>query len=225
MEYEQRVVDERIAFTSGNYRDATVLRTRHGLKHLLSTPGFVAGMILYIFLLGYWLIVTGRMRDAHLHARFYRGLMLIGLGFGIPLNVAATTLIVHPAVRGVDILQIVANGLYMLGQYVLCAGYLGTIVTLVNSARWHRLVLWMAPLGRMALTNYLMHSLILSTLFYGYGFGQFGRISRGPQMLLVVAIIALQLSASRWWLRRFQYGPMEWVWRCLTYGQRQPLRI
>jgi uncharacterized protein len=151
--------------------------------------------------------------------------MLIGLGFGLPLNIAGTLLIVHPAVRGIDILQAAPGALFQLGQYVLCAGYFGTIVTLVNSVRWRRLVLWLSPLGRMALTNYLTHSIILSTLYYGYGFGQFGHLSRGPQMLLVVGIIALQLWFSRWWLKRYCYGPMEWVWRCITYWQRQPLRI
>jgi uncharacterized protein len=150
---------------------------------------------------------------------------LVGLGFGIPLNVAATMLFVHPASRDVQMLQYLANSLFLLGQYVLCAGYLGAIVTLVNSLRWRRLVLWMAPLGRMALTNYLMHSIILSTIFYGYAFGQFGSIARGPQMLIVISIIAVQLAFSRWWLRRFHYGPLEWVWRCATYREWQPLRI
>jgi uncharacterized protein len=69
-----------------------------------------------------------------------------------------------------------------------------------------------------------VHSIFLTTIFYGYGFGQFGKIPRGPQMLIVAAIIALQLVFSRWWLQRFQYGPLEWVWRSFTYGKRQPLR-
>jgi uncharacterized protein len=225
LESEKDAVDERIAFTTGSYWDATRLRTRHGLKYLASTPAFVGIVLLYLFLLGYWLIVTGRMRNSQQHAGFFRNLMLIGLGFGIPLNVAAMLVTVHPAARGIDLLQGTSSGLFQLGQYVLSAGYLGTLVTLVNSLRWRKLVLWLAPLGRMALTNYLTHSIVLTTLFYGYGFGKFGHIARGPQMLIVVAIIALQLVFSRWWLQRCQYGPMEWVWRCLTYWQRQPLRM
>jgi uncharacterized membrane protein YeiB len=222
---ERRVLDERTAFTSGSYWQATALRYRHGLRHLAGTLPFVASMLLYIFLLGYWLIVTGRMRDSVRHAQFFRLLMLVGVGFGLPLNIAAVMIGVHPAARGVEVLQNLAGGMFLLGQYVLAAGYLGTFVTLVNSPRWRRLVLWLAPLGRMALSNYLMHSLILSTLFYGYGFGKFGHIPRGPQMLIVAAIIACQWLWSRWWLRHYYYGPMEWVWRCLTYWSRQPLRI
>jgi uncharacterized protein len=224
LDVEKDTVEERIALTSASYWKATVLRVRHGLHHIAFAPAFVAGMLLYIFLLGYWLIVTGRMQESQRHRGFFRGLMLIGLGIGIPLNIAATMLFVHPAARGVEVMQIIGNGLFMLGQYVLCAGYLGTIVTLVNSVRWRKLVSWMAPLGRMALTNYLVHSIFLTTIFYGYGFGQFGKIPRGPQMLIVAAIIALQLVFSRWWLQRFQYGPLEWVWRSFTYGKRQPLR-
>lgn len=222
---ERRVLDERLALASGSYWQATVLRVRHGMRHLAFTPMFVASMLLFIFLLGYWLIVTGRMRHAEQHAGFFRTLLVVGTGFGVPLNVAAVTINVHPAARGVEVLQTVSGGLFFLGQYVLAAGYLGAFVTLVNSLRWQRLVLWLAPLGRMALSNYLLHSVILSTLFYGYGFGRFGQISRGPQLLLVAGIIAVQWLWSRWWLRRFHYGPMEWVWRCLTYWSRQPFRI
>ena len=76
----------------------------------------------------------------------------------------------------------------------------------------------------MALTNYIMHSAILSTIFYGYGFNQFGEIPRSEQMLMVVAIIAAQAVVSSLWLKVFNYGPLEWLWRCATYMKLQPLR-
>jgi uncharacterized membrane protein YeiB len=151
--------------------------------------------------------------------------MYFGLGFGVMLNLSGVMLTVHPASRAADMIQGIAGGLFNIGQYVLCAGYLGGFVVLVNSPRWRKSVLWLAPLGRMALTNYLTHSLILSTLFYGYGFSQFGHIARGPQMLIVVAIIAAQWLFCRWWLSHYLYGPMEWIWRCITYWKMQPLRI
>lgn len=225
LQQEKEQMEERTALTSDSYWDATLHRVKAGLFHLAVTPGFVLLMLLYIFLLGYWLIVSGKMRDTAKHLGFFRALMYIGLGFGVVLNLSAIMLTVHSAARAADVIQAVAGGLFNLGQYVLCAGYLGAFVVLINSNRWRKLVLWLAPLGRMALTNYLTHSLILSTLFYGYGFAQFGHISRGPQMLIVVAIIAVQWLFCRWWLSRYLYGPMEWVWRCITYWKRQPLRI
>ena len=76
----------------------------------------------------------------------------------------------------------------------------------------------------MALSNYLMHTLFGTTLFYGYGFGLFGRLERYQVLLVAIAIWALQLWLSPVWLRHFRFGPMEWLWRSLTYWQRQPMR-
>ena len=76
----------------------------------------------------------------------------------------------------------------------------------------------------MALTNYLSHSIILTTAFYGYGLGLFGSVPRFWQMGFVVAVIVLQLLWSPWWLARFRFGPVEWLWRSLTYGKKQPMR-
>jgi len=80
-----------------------------------------------------------------------------------------------------------------------------------------------AAAGRMALTNYLMESIVFAFLFYGYGFGLFGKLSPLTATVLGVAFYACQLGFSVWWLRRFRFGPFEWVWRSLTYGHRQPM--
>jgi uncharacterized protein len=82
----------------------------------------------------------------------------------------------------------------------------------------------LSPMGRMALTNYLAQSLICTTLFYGYGLGWFGRVGPALGLLITVVIFALQIPLSMWWLRRFRFGPFEWLWRTLTYGAVQPLR-
>ena len=89
-----------------------------------------------------------------------------------------------------------------------------------RAAAWPAL----AATGQMALTNYLLESVILGFLFYGYGFGLFGRLGSAPAALIGIALYSAQLAGSRWWLRRFQFGPFEWLWRSLTYGRWQPLR-
>jgi uncharacterized protein len=94
---------------------------------------------------------------------------------------------------------------------------------------WHRSdrpKVWTAPVaaaGRMALSNYLAQSLIFAILFYGYGFGLFGRLDAATAAALGVALYAGQLWCSVWWLRRYRFGPFEWVWRSITYGRRQPM--
>jgi uncharacterized protein len=76
----------------------------------------------------------------------------------------------------------------------------------------------------MALTNYLMQTLICTTIFYGHGFGLFGSVERTGQILIVFAIWTAELLWSPWWLARFRFGPFEWVWRSFTYMKIQPLR-
>ena len=83
----------------------------------------------------------------------------------------------------------------------------------------------LASVGRLALTVYLTQTLFFTTLFYGYGFGQVFRL--GPAMVTTwaVVIFALQIVVCQWWLIRFRFGPVEWLWRSLTYLKWQPLRI
>jgi uncharacterized protein len=89
---------------------------------------------------------------------------------------------------------------------------------------WRRRLAPLSLAGRMALTNYLMQSVICTTLFYGYGFGLYGRVGIAGGIALTIAIYAVEIVWSGWWLSRFRFGPAEWLWRTLTYGRRQPMR-
>ncbi len=82
----------------------------------------------------------------------------------------------------------------------------------------------LANVGRMALTNYICQSLICTTIFYGFGFDMFGKVGRLTQVGYVLGIWAFQLFVSSLWLKHFQFGPLEWLWRSLTYAHLQPLR-
>ena len=97
-------------------------------------------------------------------------------------------------------------------------------MTIIRSGFVPGLMERFAAVGRMAFTNYLLHSIILTTVFYGYGFGLYGTIPRFWQMGFVVAVIGFQLWLSPWWLARFRFGPAEWLWRSLTYWRLQPMR-
>jgi uncharacterized protein len=76
----------------------------------------------------------------------------------------------------------------------------------------------------MALSNYLFQALVCTTIFYSYGLGLFGSVGRAPGLGLTVAIYVSQVGLSRWWLNRFQFGPLEWLWRSITYGKLQLMR-
>jgi uncharacterized protein len=97
------------------------------------------------------------------------------------------------------------------------------IVLLFQQASARKYLAWMAPAGRMALTNYLMQSLVCAFVFYGWGLQQWG-IPRHQQVLFVAVLWLAQLALSALWLQRFKYGPMEWLWRWMTYGQAPTMR-
>lgn len=110
-----------------------------------------------------------------------------------------------------------------LGAVLLACGYGAAVICLANRAGTRRLVAWAAPIGRMAFTNYLMQSVIFGWLFYGYGLGLFGKLGVALALAIGTVVFILQVVFSAWWLRRFLYGPVEWLWRSAMYAKRQPL--
>jgi len=102
-------------------------------------------------------------------------------------------------------------------------GWVGIVMLVCQSRKAYLLKPAMA-VGRMALTNYLLDSVICTTIFYGFGLGLYGKVSRVPQLELVGAIWVFQLLISAIWLKYFRFGPVEWLWRSLTYWRLQPFR-
>ena len=112
-----------------------------------------------------------------------------------------------------------------LGGVILACGYAATILAWVSFPAGERMLAWAAPVGRMAFTNYLTQSLLLGWIFYGYGLGLFGRLSVVTAFAIGVAVYAAQIVFSAWWLRRYRYGPLEWLWRSLMYGKWQKMAV
>jgi uncharacterized protein len=102
-----------------------------------------------------------------------------------------------------------------------CAGF---IIGVASTAPGTRLLGWAAPLGRMAFTNYIVQSLVFGWMFYGYGLGLFGKLGVSTALGLGVTVYVAQVVFSRWWLGRYRFGPVEWLWRTLMYGKAQPMR-
>jgi uncharacterized protein len=107
---------------------------------------------------------------------------------------------------------------------MLALGYAALFVVLFRRPAWHRWLRHLAPVGRMALSNYLGHSIIGIAVFYGVGLGIGPRYGMVAVVCACVVLFGTQVACSRWWLDRFRFGPAEWAWRSLTYGQRQPMR-
>jgi uncharacterized protein len=113
---------------------------------------------------------------------------------------------------------------YDLGRIPTTLGHVALAMLIVRSGMFRSVLERFAATGRMALTNYLAQSVICLILFTGLGFGWYGQLQRYQLYYVVFAIWAVQLAWSPWWLARFQFGPMEWLWRSLTRWQLQPMR-
>jgi uncharacterized protein len=113
-----------------------------------------------------------------------------------------------------------ANVAYSMCRVSIMAFYVATIVRAVHNARWRQRLAPMAAVGRMPLTNYLLQTLIATFIFYGWGFGLWGKVGPAMDLLLAISIFfLLQVPLSRLWFSRFDMGPMEYVWRRLSYGR------
>jgi uncharacterized protein len=155
--------------------------------------------------------------------RYYATMVLIGYGIGLPVNTYTAWFIMKtnfdPAMHAF------ANTTYDLGRLTVALGHLGLMMMLVKSGAMRWLTDRLGAIGQMALSNYVMHSVICTVLFTGMGFGLFGRLQRYELYYVVAAIWVFQLIVSPIWLRHFRFGPLEWCWRSLTYWQKQPMRL
>lgn len=133
------------------------------------------------------------------------------------LGLAAGGLIVGAGLTAVD--------RWRLGGVVLALGYAAIVIGCTSFPAGRRALGWAAPVGRMAFTNYLTQSVILGWIFYGYGLGLFNRLSVTAAFAVALALYVAQVAFSAWWLGRYRYGPVEWLWRTLMYGKRQPMAI
>jgi len=221
-EHAARKAEEIKVFTTGSYLDAVDWRARQFLEKAAGDAGF-AVVLTSMFLLGVWFVRSGVMEDTATHLAFFRKLALyalpVGIGIGLLTSLIAMSHTPGDRYDGWGI----ARGLTMLGNLPACLGYVGLVVTMLHSRTALSRIRVLAPAGRMALTNYLMQSLICVIYFYGFGLGHWG-MPRAQQVLFVAAVYAAQIAFSHWWLARFRYGPMEWLWRGFTYRQVPPMR-
>jgi uncharacterized protein len=204
----------------------TEMQVRQYLAHLGPHAVVFFPSLLGRFLLGY---VAGRRRllhDAAEHLPVFRKLLRWGLAIGLVGGIAMV--VKRIMVRhGARIPSGIALPLSLTGEIAvlaLAAAYMSALALLFQRPAWRRRLMILAPVGQMALTNYLSQSLICTSLFYGWGLGLLGRVGPALCIPLTLAIFAGQILVSRSWLRRFRFGPMEWLWRSLTYGQAQPMR-
>jgi len=184
-----------------------------------------------MFLLGLSIGRSGVLRDIPAHVAPVARVRAWGLTFGLAamaaervLAVTAGYAVYRPQQAGPGV-QLAGDLLLAFGSPALALGFAAMLVLAAQTPRWRAALAPLAGVGRLALTVYLGQTLIFTTLFYGYGFGQVFRLGPVAVTAWAVMIFAAQGVACHWWSSRFRFGPMEWLWRSLTYLKWQPLRL
>jgi uncharacterized protein len=168
-------------------------------------------------------LMKAEVLSAQLSFRTYFLMMLVGYALGFALVFFRTQYLLR---HDFDWLaQDVGYIIYIPERISLALGHIGLLCLISRSRVLHLLKVSLAAVGRMAFSNYIMHSIICTLLFYGYGFSLYGSLDLSSLMWVVGAIWLLQLIISPLWLRYFRFGPLEWMWRSLTYWKRQPMFV
>jgi len=225
VQYEELAENASEVYSSGSYGEIMQTRRSELWFFYMICLFAVIPNVLAMFLLG---LYVGR-QEIHIHVSanlpLIRRVLIAGLIIGVPTNIIYT--LCSNLGNPVDSPRLaLASGLAIAaGAPALCLVYLSFITLLVQGESWKKRLSPIAAVGRMALSNYLLHSVVCTTLFYSYGFGLFGKVSPAQGLLLTIAIYILQIPFSVWWLKHFRFGPMEWLWRSCTYGKIQGMRL
>ncbi len=213
---------------TGTYRQITQLRVSNFLRGL-SNALFYFGNVFSMILLGFYAGKRRLFRDQDQHLGTLRWILVVGLVAGVILNglfVLASWWLAHswpawpPAAYG----QVVRIAARTFGAPALSLFYVSLFTLLYRREGWPGRLAPLAAVGRMALSNYLMQSVVATFIFYSHGFKLYGRVSPLFGLLLTILIFVGQVRFSEWWLERYRFGPAEWLWRSLTYGRWQALR-
>ena len=220
---DQAAMSDELAARRGSYGSAFKWNlVKNEEVYTLLVPLFLFWDALAMMLLGMSLYKYGVLRGDRSSA-FYIKLMTFGFLVGVSFN---SYEIYRAIASNYDILETFAQlqWSYHFGRLGLSLGYIGLLLSCINSGLLAVLKARLAAVGRMALTNYLLQSFICGLIFTGGGFALLGELERFELYPMVIAIWIFQLWISPLWLRYYRFGPAEWLWRALTYGQVPPMQ-
>jgi uncharacterized protein len=181
--------------------------------------------ILAMFLLGLWTYRREILRQPENHRDLLRKVLVYGGILGLIGNIALAAFAGNEAPFPPTVTAIFGVIGYAFGVPALALWIISAVALLWPRPAAQRVLSTLAPIGRMALTNYVLQTIVCLFIFYSYGFAEFGRSGPLSSTLIALGIFAGQILVSTVWLRYFQYGPLEWIWRQLTYGRRLRLRL
>lgn len=221
---------EELARTVAVYSGGTWMEILHErvkeLSPILMMTTFFLPRVVGLFLLGAWLWRIGLFRQTERFVPVLRRWMWPLFWFGVAGNAVYVALEQWGSIdlRNPNPAGLAVWTLSSAAVAALSASYGVMVLLAYRDPDWRRKLAPFGAVGRMALTNYLLQSVICTTLFYSYGLGWYGK--GGPALFLIPTflIYGLQVPWSNWWLARYRFGPLEWFWRTMTYGNAPAMR-
>jgi uncharacterized protein len=223
LEKKQKKIETSIRKTTTSYEELYEYRTDVYVHHLVKYLYMQAWDVLLFMFLGMALFKTGVL-TGQASSKIYWIMVILGLGLGLTVSY----LRIQPEIRyrfnWFEIAKHTRFEKYTLSRFLRSIGIFASIMLLYKSGWFKWLFALMRPVGQMAFSNYLTQSLICGLIFYGIGFGEYGKLQRVQVYYVVGAIWIVQIIWSNIWMRYFYFGPFEWCWRSLTYWRKQPFK-
>jgi uncharacterized protein len=194
---------------------ALFMQTNHFLTEYMWRAGGLMLIGMAFFKLG--ILSAGRSRE------FYIRMTSLGFGLGLPIVVYG---VLYCNDSGWDVHSAMLGGSQFnyWGSLLFAAGWIGLVMLVCQAGSIQPLTRRLAAVGQMALSCYLLQTIICTTIFYGHGLGLYGSVDRVGQVLIMLAVWAFLLLFCPFWMHRFRFGPFEWLWRSLTYLRLQPMK-
>ncbi len=210
-------------YSTGSFAEIVEMRLQE-YKNILGGIFFFFPNVLAMFLVGMVIARSKVLENLEHNQPFFRKLLLFSLPVALAGNWLYVTYAQQSSYLMLDwslVLMLAGHG---IGGPAMTFVYISLIVFCFQRGYAQWLTRAIQRTGRMALTNYLMQSVIATTIFFSYGLGLYGQVDIVQGMMLTVAIYVVQVIWSYFWLKHYRFGPMEWLWRTLTYGKKQKMK-
>lgn len=224
VERNKEAAEETRIYSQAGYLESVRHRAVQYQADLPDAAG-LSVLALPMFLIGFWFVRAGVVAEWRRHLPLFRRIA----SWTLPLGLAMTFYSVwsHPSFSpgdGRETSTQIARVLFQWAALPLSIGYFSAVICLLGTDLGSRILSPLRFAGQMALSNYIGATIAGTFFFSGYGLGYWGQVGRAGQVLFVLAVFGTQLVISYFWLKAFRYGPLEWLWRAITYWTLPPMR-
>ncbi len=223
LESRKKEAEKQIRMVQGDYGSLYASQSEKSQESELFLTYFAWWDVLLFMFLGMAFFKLGILQGEH-PMKTYALLAVVGLGFGLFLSYVRLEPLIKSEFNWFDYTRDNSFSFYEISRSIRAVGIFGLIMVVYKTGAFNWLFKLIQPVGQMAFTNYLMQSFVCGIIFYGIGFGLYGKIQRYELYYVVGGVWIFQIIVSNIWLRYFRFGPMEWLWRSLTYWEIQPFR-